>query len=242
MRKDFEMAEKRFAIVTGGTGALGTVVTEVLLREGYQVAVPYTSERNLEPFERQIGDLKAQVTLVRSDLTVESEVQDFIQATLDEFGHIDVLVNTVGGFVGGIPVAEMAEERWNFMMDLNLKSIFLCCKAVLPHMIERKHGKIVNTSARAALSGAAGLGAYSVSKNGVRILTESIAEEVKDLGINVNSLLVSIMDTPANREGMPDEDHSRWVSPDDIAQVILFLISDAAAIINGAAIPVYGRA
>ena len=207
------MAEKRFAIVTGGTGALGTVVTEVLLREGYQVAVPYTSERNLEPFERQIGDLKAQVTLVRSDLTVESEVQDFIQATLDEFGHIDVLVNTVGGFVGGIPVAEMAEERWNFMMDLNLKSIFLCCKAVLPHMIERKHGKIVNTSARAALSGAAGLGAYSVSKNGVRILTESIAEEVKDLGINVNSLLVSIMDTPANREGMPDEDHSRWVSP-----------------------------
>ena len=184
-------------------------------------------------FERQIGDLKAQVTLVRSDLTVESEVQDFIQATLDEFGHIDVLVNTVGGFVGGIPVAEMAEERWNFMMDLNLKSIFLCCKAVLPHMIERKHGKIVNTSARAALSGAAGLGAYSVSKNGVRILTESIAEEVKDLGINVNSLLVSIMDTAANREGMPDEDHSRWVSPDDIAQVILFLISDAAAIING---------
>ncbi len=236
------MAEKRFAIVTGGTGALGTVVTEALLREGYQVAVPYTSERNIESFERQIGDFKGQVTLVRTDLTVETEVQNFVQTTLDEFGQIDVLVNTIGGFVGGIPIADMAEERWNFMMDLNLKSIFLCCKAVLPHMIERKCGKIVNTSARAGLSGVAGLGAYSVSKNGVRILTESIAEEVKDLGINVNSLLVSILDTPANREGMPDEDHSRWVSPDDIAKVILFLISDAAAIINGAAIPVYGRA
>ncbi len=236
------MAEKRFAVVTGGTGALGAVVTEALLREGYQIAVPYTSERNIEPFERQIGALKAQVTLIRTDLTVETEVQNFVQTTLDKFGQIDVLVNTVGGFVGGIPVADMAEERWNFMMDLNLKSIFLCCKAVLPHMIERKCGKIVNTSARAGLSGVAGLGAYSVSKNGVRILTESIAEEVKDLGINVNSLLVSIIDTPANRKGMPDEDHSRWVSPDDIAKVILFLISDAAAIINGAAIPVYGRA
>jgi len=236
------MDEKRSAIVTGGTGALGTVVTEALLKKGYQVAVPYTSERNIEPFERQIGDLKAQVTLVRADLTVEADVQNFVQTTLDKFGQIDVLVNTVGGFFGGIPVAEMTEERWDFMMDLNLKSIFLCCKAVLPHMIERKYGKIVNTSARAGLSGIAGLGAYSVSKNGVRILTESIAEEVKDLGINVNSLLVSIIDTPANREGMPDEDHSRWVSPDDIAKVILFLISDAAVIINGAAIPVYGRA
>lgn len=236
------MAEKRFAIVTGGTGALGTVVTETLLREGYQVAVPYTSERNIEPFERQIDPFKSQVTLIRADLTVEAEVQNFVQTTLDQFGQIDVLINTVGGFVGGIPVAEMPEERWDFMMDLNLKSIFLCCKAVLPHMTERGCGKIVNTSARAGLSGAAGLGAYSVSKNGVRILTESIAEEVKDMGINVNSLLVSIIDTPANREGMPDEDHSRWVSPADIANVILFLISDAAAIINGAAIPVYGRA
>ena len=236
------MGEKRFAIVTGGTGALGTVVTEALLKEGYQVAVPYTSERNIEPFERQIGTHKSQVTLIRADLTVEADVQNFVQTVLDKFGQIDVLVNTVGGFVGGIPVAEMAEERWDFMMDLNLKSIFLCCKAVLPHMIERQCGKIVNTSARAGLSGIAGLGAYSVSKNGVRILTESIAEEVKDLGVNVNSLLVSIIDTPANREGMPDEDHSRWVSPDDIAKVILFLISDAAAIINGAAIPVYGRA
>ena len=232
------MAEKRFAIVTGGTGALGTAVTEAFLKKGYQVAVPYTSERNIEPFERQLGTLKAEVTLIRANLTVEAEVQNLVQAVLDKFGQIDILANTVGGFVGGIPVAEMEEERWDFMMNLNLKSIFLCCKAVLPHMIERKYGKIVNTSARAGLSGVAGLGAYSVSKSGVRILTESIAEEVKNLGINVNSLLVGLIDTPANRKAMPDEDHSRWVSPEDIAKVILFLTSDDAAIINGAAIPV----
>ncbi len=236
------MAEKRLIIVTGGTGVLGTAVTEAFLKKGYQVAIPYTSERSIEPFEQQLGDLKAQVMLIPANLTVEAEVQNFVQTVLDKFGQIDILVNTVGGFVGGIPVAEMDEERWNFMMDLNLKSIFLCCKAVLPHMIERKYGKIVNTSARAGLSGAAGLGAYSVSKSGVRILTESIAEEVKDLRINVNSLLVSIMDTPANRKAMPNENRSCWVSPDDIAKVILFLTSDDAAIINGAAIPVYGRA
>ena len=232
----------RFAVVTGGTGALGTAVVEAFLKKGYQVAVPYTSERSIEPFERQLGDLKSQVTSIRTNLMVEAEVQDFFRTVLDKFGQIDVLANVVGGFVGGIPVAEMDEEKWDFMMNLNLKSIFLCCKAVLPHMIERQYGKIVNVSSRSGLSGSAGLSAYSASKSGVCVLTESIAEEVKDYGINANAILLSIIDTPANRQAMPDEDHSRWVSPSEIAKVILFLISDAAAIINGAAIPVYGRA
>ncbi|MCZ6676089.1 MAG: SDR family NAD(P)-dependent oxidoreductase [Candidatus Poribacteria bacterium] len=232
----------RFAVVTGGTGGLGIAVTEAFLKTGYQVAVPYTSERKIEPFEQQIGDLKAQVTLIRTNLTVEAEVQDFFRTVLDKFGQIDILANIAGGFVGGIPVAETETESWDFLMNLNLKSVFLCCKAVLPHMVERTYGKIVNVSARAGLSGIAGLGAYGVSKSGVRILTESIAEEVKDQGINVNAILPSIIDTPTNRKAMPDADHSRWVSPNDIAKVILFLTSDDAAIINGAAIPVYGRA
>ena len=213
-----------------------------MLKIGCKVAIPVTSERHIEPFEQQIGNLKSQVTTIAADLTVEAEVQYFFRTVLDEFGHVDILANIAGGFYGGVPVAETDVAKWEFMMDLNLKATFLCCKAVLPQMIERRYGKIVNVSARAGLSGIAGLGAYCASKSGLRVLTESIAEEVKDSGINVNSILPSIIDTPANRKAMLDEDHSRWVSPSDIAKVVLFLTSEDSAIINGAAIPVYGRA
>lgn len=109
-------------------------------------------------------------------------------------------------------------------------------------MTERGYGKIINVSARAGLKGEAGLSAYCVSKGGVRTLTESLAAEVMDSGVNVNAIMPSIMDTPANREAMPDEEHDRWVAPVDVAKVICFLSSDDAAVINGAAIPVYGRA
>jgi NAD(P)-dependent dehydrogenase (short-subunit alcohol dehydrogenase family) len=232
----------RFAVVTGGTGGLGVAVTEALLKTSCKVAIPVTSERHIAPLEQQIGNLKSQVMTIRANLTVEAEVQNFFRTVLDEFGHVDILANIAGGFYGGVPVTDTDVAKWEFMMDLNLKATFLCCKAVLPQMIERRYGKIVNVSARAGLSGIAGLGAYCASKSGLRVLTESIAEEVKDSGINVNSILPSIIDTPANRKAMPDEDHSRWVSPSDIAKVILFLASEDSAIINGAAIPVYGRA
>ena len=232
----------RSAVVTGGTGGLGVAVTQALLKQGCKVAIPVTSDRHIAAFEQKIGNLKSQVMTVRADLTVESEVRKFFQTVIDDLGHVDILANIAGGYFGGVPVAETDVAKWEFMMDLNLKAAFLCCKAVLPQMIERRYGKIVNVSARAGLSGIAGLGAYCASKSGLRVLTEAIAEEVKDSGINVNSILPSIINTPANRKAMPDEDHSRWVSPNDIAKVILFLTSDEAAIINGAAIPVYGRA
>ena len=232
----------RSAVVTGGTGGLGVAVTQALLKQGCKVAIPVTSDRHIAAFEQKIGNLKSQVMTVRADLTVESEVLKFFQTAIDDLGHVDILANIAGGYFGGVSVAETDVAKWEFMMDLNLKAAFLCCKAVLPQMIERRYGKIVNVSARAGLSGIAGLGAYCASKSGLRVLTESIAEEVKDAGINVNSILPSIINTPANRKAMPDEDHSRWVSPNDIAKVILFLTSDEAAIINGAAIPVYGRA
>jgi NAD(P)-dependent dehydrogenase (short-subunit alcohol dehydrogenase family) len=232
----------RFVVVTGGTGFLGTAVAGAFIKQGCQVAIPYIYDREVERFEQQVGELKAQVVLLRTNVTIQAEVEPFFKAVLEKFGQIDVLANIVGGFTGGTPVAEMTEEQWDQMMNMNLKSAFLCCKAVLPHMLGRRYGKIVNVSARAGLSGIAGLSAYSVSKGGVKTLTESIAAEVKDLGVNVNAILPSVIDTPANRKSMPNEDHSRWVKPSDIAKVILFLTSDDAAIINGAAIPVYGRA
>ena len=228
--------------ITGGTGALGTAVCEAYLKQGCQVAIPFIFDREIEGFEKEIGDLKSHVTLIRASVTDEEEVQGFFQNVLAKFGKLDMLVNVVGGYIGGIPVSDLGVGDWDAMMNLNLKSAFLCCRAILPHMKERKSGKIVNVSARAGLSGLPGMSAYCVSKGGVRLLTESIAEEVKDLGINVNAIMPSIIDTPANRKAMPDEDHSLWVSPADIAKVILFLTSDDASVINGAAIPVYGRA
>ena len=234
--------QNRNILITGGTGILGSAVTKAYLEKDDNVAVTYLFDDEVERFKQYNPEICDDVTFLFANVTEEEEVQKTIETFLNQFGHLDVLVNIVGGFVGGIPAAELEEDRWDFMMNLNLKSVFLCCKAVIPHMTERGSGKIVNVSARAGLKGEAGLSAYCVSKGGVRTLTEALAAEVMDSGINVNCIMPSIMYTPMNREAMPDEDHSRWVKTEDVAKVISFLTSDDASIINGAAIPVYGRA
>jgi len=234
--------QNRNVLITGGTGFLGSTVTKAFLAHGDTVAVTYLFDNEVERFKQYNPELSEKVAFIYANVTDESDVQKTLQTFLSQFGHLDILVNIVGGFVGGIPTTELEEDRWDFMMDLNLKSVFLCCKTAIPHMTERGYGKIVNISARAGLKGEAGLSAYCVSKGGVRTLTEALAAEVMDSGINVNCIMPSIMDTPMNREAMPDEDHSRWVKTDDVAKVICFLTSDNSAIINGAAIPVYGRA
>ena len=234
--------QNRNVLITGGTGILGSAVTKAYLTQGDNVAVTYLFENEVENFKKFNPDLFDDVTFLFANVTEETEVQKTIEEFVSQFGSLDVLVNIVGGFVGGIPTAELEEDRWDFMMNLNLKSVFLCCKTVIPYMTAQSYGKIINVSARAGLKGEAGLSAYCVSKGGVRTLTESLAAEVMDSGVNVNAIMPSIMDTPANRESMPDEDHDRWVAPADVAKVICFLTSDDATIINGAAIPVYGRA
>lgn len=234
--------KNRNVLITGGTGILGSAVTKAYLAKDDKVAVTYLFDNEVERFKQHNPDIYEDVTFLFANVTEEEDVQQTIEAFISQFGHLDILVNIVGGFVGGVPAAEFEQDKWDFMMNLNLKSVFLCCKTVIPHMVERGIGKIVNVSARAGLKGEAGLSAYCVSKGGVRTLTESLAAEVMDSGINVNCIMPSIMDTPMNREAMPDEDHSRWVKTDDVAKVICFLTSDDATIINGAAIPVYGRA
>ena len=234
--------QNRNVLITGGTGILGSAVTKAYLAQGDTVSVTYLFEDEVERFKQDTPELNEDVTFLFANVTVETEVQKTIAEFISQFGSLDVLVNIVGGFVGGIPTAELEEDRWDFMMNLNLKSVFLCCKTAIPQMTAQRYGKIINVSARAGLKGEAGLSAYCVSKGGVRTLTESLAAEVMDSGVNVNAIMPSIMDTPMNREAMPDEDHDRWVAPADVAKVICFLTSDDAAIINGAAIPVYGRA
>lgn len=234
--------QNRNVLITGGTGILGSAVTKAFIAQGDNVAVTYLFENEVERFKQINPDISDKVPFLFANVTEEAEVQKCIQQFHSSVGQLDILVNIVGGFVGGIPATELEVERWDFMMNLNLKSVFLCCKAVLPEMTARGYGKIVNVSARAGLKGEAGMSAYCVSKGGVRTLTESLAAEVMDAGVNVNSIMPSVLDTPANREAMPDEDHGRWVAPADIAKVLCFLTSDAATVINGAAIPVYGRA
>jgi NAD(P)-dependent dehydrogenase (short-subunit alcohol dehydrogenase family) len=160
---------------------------------------------------------------------------------MQHYGRIDVLANIAGGFTMGPPVHETDEKTWDFMLNLNAKTAFLTCRAVVPQMLAAGGGKIINVGARAGLQGSAKMAPYIVSKSAVIRLTESLAAELKHKGINVNCILPGTIDTPANRESMPNADFEKWVPPSDLASVILFLASPVAKAVQGAAVPVYGR-
>ena len=174
------------------------------------------------------------------DLTQVDDIQAMVDGTLDHFGRVDVLVNVAGGYRAGTPVHETPVETWDFMLNLNARSVFLTSGVVIPHMLERGYGRIVSVGARVAMRSRANMAAYSVSKAAVVRLTESMAAELKRSNINVNAVVPGTIDTPANRASMPKVDPGRWVKPEAIAEVVLFLASPAARAIHGAAIPVYG--
>ncbi len=231
----------RVAIITGGTGALGRAVVSAFLGEGAKVACTYIMDEELKGLSSIIKNFKSNILFIKANVTKEEEVSDTIQKTLKGFGRIDILLNIVGGFEYA-KIIDTDEKTWDSMMNMNLKSAFLCSKAVLSQMIKQNYGKIINISSRPALKGSAGVGAYSASKAGVLNLTETIADEVKDYEINVNTILPSTIDTLTNRKSMPDADFSKWVKPEEIARVIVFLASDDSKPISGAAIPVFGKA
>ena len=164
------------------------------------------------------------------------------KAAMADAGDMDVLANIAGGFTMGDQVADTSDETWDFMMNLNARTVLNACRAVVPNMTARGSGKIVNVGARGALRGAAAMGAYIASKSVVIRLTETLADEVKHQGVNVNCILPSIIDTPRNRSDMPKAEFAHWVPPQQIAAVVLFLASPAADCIHGAAIPVEGLA
>jgi NAD(P)-dependent dehydrogenase (short-subunit alcohol dehydrogenase family) len=164
-----------------------------------------------------------------------------VGAALNRFGRIDVLINAAGGWRGGTAVHETSLDTWDLLINLNVRTMIVVSSAVIPVMLKQGSGKIVNVAARAGLSGSSKGGAYSAAKSAVLRLTESMAAELKNNGINVNCVMPATIDTPQNRADMPKADTSRWVKPEAIADVILFLTSDAAQAVHGAAIPVYGR-
>ena len=228
----------RVAIVTGGTGALGQAITRTLLESGAAVSVPYAVAEEMTILEGRLApELRARLLAMPVDVTDEAAVGKFVQAVRDRHGRVDALVNAVGGFAGGDLVSTALPE-WERMMALNLTSAVIACRAVLPGMIAAGSGRIVNIASRAVIPPQGGFIAYTVSKAAVITLTQALAQEVKGHRITVNAVLPSTMDTPANRRAMPDADRSGWVSTQDVANVVAFLLSERAAAVTGAAVPV----
>jgi NAD(P)-dependent dehydrogenase (short-subunit alcohol dehydrogenase family) len=225
----------RSVLVAGGTGALGGAVLTDLLEHGYPVAATWLLDRERERVERSLGD---RVQLVQADLMDPAQVQDAV----DRVGDIGAVVNLVGGYAQGGRVHETEPDDFERMLDLNLKPGFLLARAAMPKLIEGGGGAYVGVSARAALRPFKGAAGYITGKAGVIAFVQALAAEYRDDGIRANAVLPSTIDTPANREQMPNADHSKWVPPAHIASVIRFLVSDDSAPTSGAAIPVYGRA
>jgi NAD(P)-dependent dehydrogenase (short-subunit alcohol dehydrogenase family) len=238
------MSNGKIAVVTGSTSPLGRSVIKEFLSRGIHVIGTYRNEEAEMALRKELGTLVTDFESLKADITDEASVTGVFETVKQEHGRVDILVNIVGGYAGGKEIWNTTTEEWDNMLRSNLRSTFLCCRAVLPIMIEKNYGKIVNIAARPALEKRyrAKSGAFAVSKAGVLILTETIAEEVKKLNINVNTVLPSTLDTEENRKAMPQADFSKWVPPAEIAVVISDLVSDQMRPVSGAAITVYGKA
>lgn len=215
--------------VTGGCGALGSAVIEAVLEKGGEAV-----RIDVLPLEKRQA-----IEGVR-DYCIDLTEADQSRSQFEAIGRVDALFNIAGGFSFGPTVWETDDEAFEHMLSMNLRTMLNAVRGVMPEMIRNGRGAIVNVGALGARSGAASMGAYIVSKSGVMRLTESLAEEVKEKGINVNAVLPGVIDTPANRAGMPDADPSLWVAPADLAAVICFLGSEQARAMHGALIPVSG--
>lgn len=228
-------------LVTGGAGNVGHVVTRALLEAGARVAVPVYKTDATEPMEALRAEFEAQLHTFALDLTTERGAAAATRDVLEWGGRLDAVVHMIGGFAGGTLLGDTPIEVWDRMIDLNLKSAFLVTRAALPSMVEAGRGSFVFVSSRAAETGRSGNAAYAVAKAGLVTFAEALAEEYRDRGIRSNVVLPGTVNTDANRSEMPDADHGSWIQPEEIARAILFLASDEASGINGAAVPVYGR-
>jgi NAD(P)-dependent dehydrogenase (short-subunit alcohol dehydrogenase family) len=224
----------KIALVTGANGGLGTHVTESLLDAGFAVV-------GLAPKIQQSDFDHPNFTALPASLDSLDAAKKAADTVIARFGKIDVLAHTVGGFAGGQSVADTDDATFQRMFDINVNSAFHILRAVIPHMRNAGSGRIIGISSRQAESPAATIGAYSASKAAFSSLMLTVALENKDAGITANTILPGTMDTPGNRQAMPAADTSQWVQPATVASLIVWLASDAAKDVTGAAIPVYGR-
>lgn len=226
-------------VITGAAGALGGSVTARLAGAGARLALVDRAEDRLAG---QFGHMPDALLIGGVNLTEEASVAAMAARASDHFGRIDGLINVAGGYRANARIHETPLADWEFLLDLNAKSVFLACRAVLPAMMAAGGGKIASIAAKPALEAGVKGGPYGVSKAAVIRLTEAIAKEYAAERIWANCVIPGTIDTPANRESMPGADFSRWVSAEQIAAVLHFLMSPESDAISGAAIPVYGRA
>jgi NAD(P)-dependent dehydrogenase (short-subunit alcohol dehydrogenase family) len=234
----------KIALITGGTGGLGKAVTLAFLHEGASVIATYIKKDEADALHDAVGD-HAHLELLPLDATDEAACRNLVDGITARYGRLDVLVNTIGGYAGGKPLWETDQKTLQLMFNLNVNSGYALARATVPAMLKQGSGAIVNIAARAAFDHPAGLAAYAASKSAALALFDCLAQDLKKdprgQNIRANSVLPSIIDTEANRRAMPEADFSKWPKPEEIARVILFLCSDEARLIHGAAIPVYGQ-
>jgi NAD(P)-dependent dehydrogenase (short-subunit alcohol dehydrogenase family) len=229
--------EHQTVMVTGAAGNLGQAVAAAFAAQGARLVL---LGRQVDSLRTVFGEEGADRLYVQTDLLDARQVAAALAAAVARFGRVDVLCNLAGGFRMGETVHETSDSTWDYLQDINVRTLLNMVRAVVPHMLECGSGKIVNVGAFAAQKGVAQMGAYCAAKSSVMRLTEAMAAELREKNINVNCVLPTIIDTPENRAAMPDADPSRWVAPKDLASVIVFLASDAARAVHGTTLPVTG--
>jgi NAD(P)-dependent dehydrogenase (short-subunit alcohol dehydrogenase family) len=226
------------ALITGGTGALGHIVAQKFLQEGARVATSYLFEDELK---RLSEDFRANVFIVRADVTNDEDVAALFQLVINRFGSIDILLNLVGGFLPQRNLKDVTTKDWEHMLGINLRSVFLCSRQFLQNADRSSYGRIISMAAMPALKPTVGRAPYAVAKAGIVTLTQVLGEELKGTHITANAIAPSILRTQANIDSMPGEDNTKWVTPDEVAETMLLLCSGSGRSINGVCIPMFGR-
>lgn len=233
--------EQKTILITGASGSLGSAVVTKFINQKFNLVLIARKTDKIDQLVSSLTKDVKNILVLSGDVTSESSVREIISKAIDKFTHIDILIHTAGTYLGGKPLYKSDTQIWDDLFNLNAKSFFILTKILVPHMLEVGSGIIINTASKNALEVSPNSGIYSASKNVSLKLTQTLAKELVDKNIRVNAVLPSIIDSRPNRASMPDQDFSKWVKPESIANVIEFLISDQAKDITGAAIPVYGK-
>ncbi len=223
----------RVVLVAGGTGGLGRAVSLAFLKDGAQVVVTHRKQEEFDALKNLAGANSSQLDGQKLDVTDEPAVGKLVEGIIARYRRLDAMVNTVGGYAGGMKFWEMDTKIFDQMLALNLRAGYALSRAAVRVMLKQGSGAIVNIASKAAIDHPAGLAAYAASKAAAVAMIDSLAEELKGTGIRANSVLPNIFDTEANRKAMPKADFAKWPKPEDIARVILFLCSDSGKVIHG---------